>query len=82
MGILIGERSFGKGLIQRVFQLLDGSALKLTTGEYFTPLGQAVNEVGLSPDISIEEGEDPIEAAITWINAHVGARMPIAVNKS
>jgi len=82
MGILIGERSFGKGLIQRVFQLPDGSALKLTTGEYFTPLGQAVNEVGLSPDISIEEGEDPIEAAITWINAHVGARMPIAVNKS
>jgi len=82
MGILIGERSFGKGSIQRVFQLPDGSALKLTTGEYFTPLGQAVNEVGLSPDISIEQGEDPIEAAIAWINAHVGARMPIALNKS
>lgn len=82
MGILIGECSFGKGLIQRVFKLPDGSALKLTTGEYFTPLGQAVNKVGLSPDISIDQGEDPIEAAITWINAHVGARMPIALGKS
>jgi len=82
MGILIGECSFGKGLIQRVFKLPDGSALKLTTGEYFTPLGQAVNKVGLSPDISIDQGEDPIEAAITWINAHVGARMPIALGRS
>jgi len=82
MGILIGECSFGKGLIQRVFKLPDGSALKLTTGEYFTPLGQAVNKVGLSPDISIDQGEDPIEAAITWINSHVGARMPIALGKS
>jgi len=81
MGILIGECSFGKGLIQRVFQLPDGSALRLTTGEYFTPLGQAVNEVGLSPDISINEGEDPIAAAIAWINAHVGARMPIALSE-
>jgi carboxyl-terminal processing protease len=82
MGILIGERSFGKGSIQRIFELPDGSALKLTTGEYFTPLGQAVNEVGLSPDISIEQGEDPIEAAIAWINAHVGVRMPILLGKS
>lgn len=77
MGILIGERTFGKGVIQRMIEFSDGSALKLTTGEYVTPLGQAVQGVGLVPDIELTEAEDPIEAAIAWIDAHVGERMPI-----
>ncbi len=52
MGILIGENSFGKGVYQQVFSFDDGSALKVTTGEYFTPSGATVNGVGLAPDIS------------------------------
>lgn len=79
MGILIGERTFGKGVIQRMIEFSDGSALKLTTGEYVTPLGHIVQGVGLVPDIELAEAEDPIEAAIAWIDAHIGERMPISL---
>jgi len=79
MGILIGERTFGKGVIQRMIEFSDGSALKLTTGEYVTPLGHVVQGVGLVPDIELAEAEDPVEAAIAWIGAHIGERMPISL---
>ena len=79
MGILMGERTFGKGVIQRLMQFADNSALKLTTGEYYTPLGHVVHEVGLEPDIPLTEEDDPIEAAIAWLDAHVGVEMPISL---
>ncbi len=77
MGILIGERSFGKGVIQRMIEFPDGSALRITSGEFFTPLGHVVQETGLVPGIELAEDEDPIEAAIAWIDGHIGVRMPI-----
>ena len=79
MGILIGEQSFGKGLIQQVFSFRDGSALKLSTGEYTTPLGLAVHGVGISPDIVTGEDEDPLDIAIAWIEEHAGVLMPISL---
>jgi len=77
MGILIGETSFGKGVFQQLIEFPDGSALKLTTGEYFTPDGHVVNGIGLTPDIAIEEGQDAIEVAIEWLNARAGQTMPM-----
>ncbi len=82
MGILIGEQSFGKGVIQQLFTYNDGSALKLTTGEYTTPLGHIVHDIGLTPDIIIAEEEDPIDIAIAWIEDHVGERMPIPLGNT
>jgi carboxyl-terminal processing protease len=77
MGILIGEPSFGKGVYQQLIEFPDGSALKITAGEYFTPDRKIVNGVGLTPDILVEEGQDPVDVAIEWIRAHAGIRMPI-----
>ncbi len=77
MGILIGEQSFGKGVIQQLFNYSDGSALKLTIGEYRTPNGNVVQGVGLTPDVVVGEDEDPIEVATTWIESHIGTLMPI-----
>lgn len=77
VGVLVGRKTFGKGLIQEfVMRLPDGSAIKLTTGEYFTPNGHRVQDVGLTPDIPVEEGQpgegDPdIAAALEWIGAQV-----------
>ena len=79
MGILIGQKTFGKGVIQRLFTFSDGSALKLTTGEYHTPAGHAVQGVGITPDIVVKSGDDPLKVAINWIEAHVGARMPMPI---
>jgi len=81
MGILIGQQSFGKGVIQQLIEFSDGSALKLTTGEYYTPSGQIVQGQGLNPDIELPEGADPIETAAAWIGKYAGMRMPIALGQ-
>jgi len=77
MGILIGEKSFGKGVYQQLIEFPDGSALKITAGEYFTPDRRIVNGIGLPPDIVVDEEQDPVDVAIEWIEAHAGVVMPI-----
>jgi carboxyl-terminal processing protease len=58
--IIIGMKSFGKGSVQTVIPLSDGSALKLTTSKYFTPKGQEIHGKGVIPDIIVENAKvDP-----------------------
>ncbi len=53
-GIILGTTSFGKGSVQTVIPMRDGSALRLTTAKYYTPLGRTINEIGIIPDISVQ----------------------------
>lgn len=53
-GTLIGTTTFGKGIVQTVFPLSDGDAVKLTTAKYFTPKGNYIHGVGIEPDIELE----------------------------
>ncbi len=53
--ILIGSKTFGKGSVQTIIPLSDGSALRLTTAQYFTPSGKKIHGVGITPDIELEE---------------------------
>jgi carboxyl-terminal processing protease len=53
--IIIGAKSFGKGSVQTVIPLGDGSGLRLTTSRYFTPSGKVIHGKGVTPDIVIEE---------------------------
>lgn len=57
----LGTKTFGKGVIQNVFFLNDGSALKLTVNEYFTPNETKINKVGIAPDYEVELPEDSQE---------------------
>lgn len=52
--ILVGEKTFGKGLVQTVYPLINGGALKLTTQKYFTPKGTDINEIGINPDYIVK----------------------------
>ena len=52
---IIGETTYGKGVIQTLYQLSDGSGLKLTTDEYLTPNGNKINKVGIKPDIEVKD---------------------------
>lgn len=52
-GTLIGTTTFGKGIVQTVFPLSDGDAVKLTTAKYFTPNGNYIHGVGIEPDIEL-----------------------------
>jgi len=54
--IIVGTKSFGKGSVQTIIPLSDGSALRLTTSKYFTPLGKEIHGKGVLPDITVEEG--------------------------
>ncbi|HKL12713.1 MAG TPA: S41 family peptidase [Halanaerobiales bacterium] len=60
-GKLIGQKTFGKGTVQTVIPLGDGSALRLTTARYYTPNGTFIHEKGIEPDISVEFNQDSEE---------------------
>ncbi len=49
-GVLVGTQSFGKGLVQNLYPLSDGSAIKVTIAKYYTPSGVCINGIGLTPD--------------------------------
>jgi carboxyl-terminal processing protease len=51
--VILGEKTFGKGSVQSIIPLSDGSALRLTTAEYLTPSGHSINGVGIAPDIEV-----------------------------
>ena len=57
----VGTTTFGKGVIQSVFMLKDGSALKLTVNEYFTPNETKINKIGISPDYEVELNQETEE---------------------
>jgi len=51
VGMLVGENTFGKGVVQNVYPLQDGSGLVLTTGRYLTPGGNEISQEGIEPDV-------------------------------
>ena len=75
-GVLVGTTTFGKGIVQRVLPLTDGTALKLTISSYYTPKGNNIHGVGIEPDVVCEfdgdayyeDGEDnQLEKAVEEI---------------
>tara|TARA_Y100001949_G_scaffold127869_1_gene109388 strand:+ start:1432 stop:2625 length:1194 start_codon:yes stop_codon:yes gene_type:complete len=57
---ILGTKSYGKASVQTIQELSDGSALKLTTAKYFTPLGRDIHENGITPDIVVELSEKDV----------------------
>jgi carboxyl-terminal processing protease len=51
--IILGEKTFGKGSVQSILPLADGSALRLTTAKYYTPSHKVIHEEGITPDITV-----------------------------
>jgi carboxyl-terminal processing protease len=61
VGVLIGTKTFGKGVVQSIYNLSDGGALKITTARYVTPLGRDIQHRGIEPDVVVTQ---PVEAPI------------------
>ncbi|EIA31519.1 Carboxyl-terminal protease, partial [Candidatus Arthromitus sp. SFB-5] len=58
--IFVGETTFGKGLVQRVFELGDGSGVKVTVSKYYTPSEEYINKVGIHPNVEVIYSQDEI----------------------
>lgn len=68
-GVLVGTPTFGKGVVQLVHDLSDGSLLRITYGAWYTPEEIALNGVGIEPDILVEVSEDVSSDADPWLQA-------------
>ena len=56
--VVLGEQSFGKGSVQSILPLSDGSALRLTTAKYYTPSHKVIHEKGITPDVAVAMSAD------------------------
>lgn len=54
VGTIVGTTTYGKGVVQELRQLSDGSAIKLTVSNYYTPNGNSINKVGIKPDVEVK----------------------------
>ena len=53
--IILGERTYGKGSVQSIIPLKNGGGIRLTISKYYLPSGKSISEVGVLPDIFVEE---------------------------
>jgi carboxyl-terminal processing protease len=83
LGTVIGTRTFGKGVVQSMFPLPDGSAMKVTTARYFTPSGRSIDRIGITPNLLVDEPADAqrgvpghdrqLDAASAWLAGQLHA---------
>ena len=69
--VLVGKKTFGKGVVQMAYPLSDGSVIKLTIQKYFTPSGFDINNVGITPDYEVElvsDADEQYQKAVEVIN--------------
>ena len=82
LGTIVGTTTYGKGVVQSIRQLSDGSAVKLTIANYYTPKGNSINKTGIRPDVEMElspellnqeeithEEDNQLQAALNSLNA-------------
>lgn len=78
-GEIVGTQSYGKGVVQQIFDLKDGTSVKLTIAEYFPPSGRSINGIGVTPDVEAvyePDEEDPdydnqLEKAIETVKSQI-----------
>jgi carboxyl-terminal processing protease len=62
--VILGEKSYGKGTVQEIIDLVDGSKLEITIGKYRTPNGRVIDQVGISPDLLVPDEQDISKALL------------------
>lgn len=81
-GTLLGTKTFGKGLVQSVRPLGDGSGLAVTIAKYLTPSGRDINKQGIAPDILVELSEDQLKELYGGSRENLGTKNDIQFSKA
>lgn len=63
---IVGTTTFGKGIVQQVFSLMDGTGIKVTMAKYYTPSGVCIHETGITPDVEIDLDEGEYASTVTF----------------
>ena len=79
-GKLVGTKSFGKGLVQNLFNLSDGSAVKVTVAKYYTPAGICINGTGIDPDYKIELAPENQDQLISSLDLNQDLQLKKAID--
>ena len=77
--VLVGEKSFGKGVVQSLYTFKDGSAFKFTSARYYTPSGKCIDKIGIEPDVEIKLDEKYENTAISLIPENEDAQLNAAL---
>ncbi len=78
--ILVGEKTYGKGVVNQKFKLTDKTSVVLTVGEYFTPTGKNIHGVGIEPDVEVQMSKE-LKAKLTTLSVHEDVQLLEAINQ-
>jgi carboxyl-terminal processing protease len=75
-GVLVGTKTYGKGLVQEINRLPGGAAVHITVSRYLTPGGSDINKIGVAPDISVTNKDDQLKVAVTYLKEKIASLKP------
>ena len=81
LGSLVGTTTYGKGIVQKIYPLSDGTAVKLTVSKYYTPKGNNIHGIGIDPDVEIDLDEDLKKEAVVTVGEDNQVQKAIEVLK-
>ena len=79
VGVIVGEKTFGKGIVQSIYQFGDGSGLQLTIARYYTPSGRYIHGEGIEPDIVVEQ-DDSYDPGLSGPQPESDAQLKAAID--
>lgn len=77
--VVVGKKTFGKGLVQDIFPLFDGAGLKVTVSRYFTPSGNSIQGVGVQPDVEVDLPETEKNKPVSQVKRENDTQLTKAV---
>jgi carboxyl-terminal processing protease len=72
-GIIVGTRTYGKGLVQEINKLPTGAAIHITVSRYLTPAGTDINKVGVAPDITVAKKDEQVKVAVQYLKEKIAS---------
>ncbi|HEY9776027.1 MAG TPA: S41 family peptidase [Planktothrix sp.] len=75
-GVLVGTKTYGKGLVQEINRLPGGAAVHITVSRYLTPGGSDINKIGVAPDISVSDKTEQMKVALAYMKEKIASLKP------